>query len=36
MIIGVTKDMDMKFTREYDMARFQVLGLDPKSHTALY
>jgi hypothetical protein len=28
-IIGVTKDMDMKFTHEDDRARFQVLVLDP-------
>jgi hypothetical protein len=28
-IIGVTKDVDMKFTCEFDRARFQVLVLDP-------
>jgi hypothetical protein len=28
-IIGVMKDVDMKFTREYDKAHFQVLVLDP-------
>jgi hypothetical protein len=28
-IIGVAKDVDMKFTREFDRARFQVLVLDP-------
>jgi hypothetical protein len=28
-IIGVTKDVDMKFTHEYDRAHFQVLVLNP-------
>jgi hypothetical protein len=28
-ILGVTKDVDMKFTREYERARLQVLVLDP-------
>jgi hypothetical protein len=28
-ILGVTKDVDMKFMREYERARFQVLVLDP-------
>jgi hypothetical protein len=28
-IIGVTKDVDMKFTREFDRAHFQVLVLNP-------
>jgi hypothetical protein len=28
-ILGVTKDVDMKFTREHDRARLQVLVLDP-------
>jgi hypothetical protein len=27
-ILGVTKDVDMKFTREYERARLQVLVLD--------
>jgi hypothetical protein len=28
-ILGATKDVDMKFTHEYDRARLQVLFLDP-------
>jgi hypothetical protein len=28
-ILGVTKDVDMKFTREYERAQLQVLVLDP-------
>jgi hypothetical protein len=28
-IIGVTKDVDIKFTRDFDRACFQVLVLDP-------
>jgi hypothetical protein len=28
-IIGVTKDVDMKFTHEFDRSHFQVLVLDP-------
>jgi hypothetical protein len=28
-ILGVTKDVDMKFTREYERTRLQVLVLDP-------
>jgi hypothetical protein len=28
-ILGVTKDDDMKFTREYERAQLQVLVLDP-------
>jgi hypothetical protein len=29
MILGVTKDVDMKFMLQYERARFQVLVLDP-------
>jgi RNA-binding protein YlmH len=28
-ILGVTKDVDLKFTHEYERARVQVLILDP-------
>jgi hypothetical protein len=28
-ILGVTKEVDMKFTRSMDRPRFQVLVLDP-------
>jgi hypothetical protein len=28
-ILGVTKDVDMKFTRDFERAQFQVLVLDP-------
>jgi hypothetical protein len=30
-ILGVTKDVDMIFTRQYNRARMQVLVLDPHS-----
>ena len=32
-ILGVSKAVDMKFTRKHDICRLQVLVLDPQYHT---